>query len=320
MVEAARISYRDFPTALNAIGQSNKTYKNEMSEYAKMDSAANRAQMGIGLSSNLAQLSLTYLFTKRMKGEIDEEYEELYHNCIILATLAQVLIDGIKRTFEVDAMSEVERIQNLPSMHKYKDVMENGKIRKQRCDLPTFMKYVKEVPYTKDGKEIPYEIVSRNKGKIEDRINPDYVCPMNWLVECLNKIQGSSRSKPVDTKEFFINFVGDADSRQMGKIRKIVEEYDSWTRLHVRSKKYYFDEDDYMDDFIEKSKEVLEKIKVYKISKVTMNRLIASVLGLELQIGINKRYKSATKYVRKMLNCLYKYDKEKFLLNFKSAI
>ena len=317
MVEAARISYRDFPTALNAIGQSNKTYKNEMSEYAKMDSAANRAQMGIGLSSNLAQLSLTYLFTKRMKGEIDEEYEELYHNCIILATLAQVLIDGIKRTFEVDAMSEVERIQNLPSMQKYKDVVENGKIRKQRCDLPMFMKYVKEIPYTKDGKEIPYEIVSRNKGKIEDRINPDYVCPMNWLVECLNKIQGSSRSKPVDTKEFFVNIPGKAYNEQMGIIRKIIKEYDTWTKLHIRSKNYYFDDNDYMDDFREKSQEVIDKLRTYKISGITMNRLIGTALDVDRGVPNGKKYREASKYTRKMLNMMYRYDKEKFLLNFK---
>ena len=90
MVEAARISYRDFPTALNAIGQSNKTYKNEMAEYAKMDSMAQQAQLGIGLSSNLAQLALSYLWTKKANNQIDDEYKELYNNCIILATLEQI--------------------------------------------------------------------------------------------------------------------------------------------------------------------------------------------------------------------------------------
>lgn len=320
MVEAARISYRDFPTALNAIGQSNKTYKNEMEEYARMDSAANRAQMGIGLSSNLAQLSLTYLFTKRMKGEIDEEYEELYHNCIILATLAQLLIDGIKRTFEVDAMTEVERIKNLPSMQKYKDVVVNGKIKKVRCDLPEFMKYVKEVPYTKDGKEIPYEIIVKNKNKISERINNEYVCPMNYLVDCLNKIQNISRSREVPTEEYFIYTPGKSDNRQMSKIRKIIEDYDAWTRLHIRSKKIYFDdEESYMDDFKEKSQEVLNQINKIKISKITMNRLIGTALGIDKCINTNKKYISASKYVRKMLSVMYKYNKDIFLSNFKNS-
>lgn len=324
MVEAARISYRDFPTALNAIGQSNKTYKNEMSEYAKMDSAANRAQMGIGLSSNLAQMCLSYLWTKKAKNEIDEEYVELYHNCIILACLAQLLIDGIKRTFEVDAMSEIERIQNTPCMIRMKPKVDddgnaildkNGNPVMERKDLPAFMKYVKEVPYTKDGKEIPYEEVKKNRDRIENRIDPELICPMNWLVEKLSSIQGT-RSSNIETKKFFIQLTGNSDNKQMGKIRKIIEDYDKWTRLHIRSKRYYYDEDDYMDEFKEKSLEVLNAIKSYKISKITMNRLIASVLGITMQIGDNKKYREASKYTRKMLNAMYKYDKEKFLSNF----
>lgn len=329
MVEAARISYRDFPTALNAIGQSNKTYKNEMSEYAKMDSAANRAQMGIGLSSNLAQMCLTYLWTKKAKNEIDEEYTELYHNCIILATLAQVLIDGIKRTFEVDAMSEIERIQNMPCMNRMKPkVDDNGNIIfdknnnpiMERKDLPEFMKYVKEVPYTKDGKEIPYNEVKKNKDKIENRIDPELICPMNWLIERLSAIQGNRSRNNKETKEFFIHQTGNADNRQMGKIRKIIEDYDKWTKLHIRSKKYYYGEDDYiMEEFKEKSQEVFDNIKSRKISKITMNRLIGSVLGVEMRIGEKKKYRDASKYTRKMLNAMYRYDKEKFLSNFIKA-
>lgn len=328
MVEAARVSYRDFPTALNAIGQSNKTYKNEMSEYAKMDSMANRAQMGIGLSSNLAQLSLSYLWTKRATdGVVDDEYMELYHNCIILATLAQLLIDGIKRSFEVDAMAEVERIQNMKCMERLKpkldkngDVVydEHHKPIMVRKDLPEFMKYVKEVPYTKDGTEIPYHIVKRNKEKIENRVDTSIVCPMNWLVDKLSKIQNSNRNKPVDTKIFFINQPGLADARQMGKIRRIIEDYDQWTKLHIKSKKYYYDGDDYeyMDEFKEKSNEVISKIKGCKISNITMNRLIGTVLGIDKGVTNKNKYRNTSKYTRKMMNMMYKYDKNKFLLNF----
>ena len=326
MVEAARISYRDFPTALNAIGQSNKTYRNEMSEYARMDSAANRAQMGIGLSSNLAQMCLSYLWTKKARGEIDDEYEELYHNCIILATLAQVLIDGIKRTFEVDAMSEIERIQNTPCMNRFKEKVDkygnvilgkNNKPLMERRDLPEFMMYVKEVPYTKDGKEIPYEEVKKNQDKIINRIDYDLVCPMNYLVDILGKIQGSSRSMKKDTVEYFIPITGKADNRQMSKIRKIIENYDGWTKLHIQSKKYYYDsEDDYMDDFKEKSQEVIDSIRAFKISKITMNRLIGSVLGVDRSINTNRKYRAASKYTRKMLNMMYKYNKDMFLANF----
>lgn len=71
-----------------------------------------------------------------------------------------------------------------------------------------------------------------------------------------------------------------------------------------------------MDEFKEKSQEVLNSISSCKISKITMNRLIASVLGIDMQIGDKKKYRDASKYTRKMLNAMYKYDKEKFLSNF----
>ena len=330
MVEAARVSYRDFPTALNAIGQSNKTYRNEMSDYAKMDSLANHAQMGIGLSSNLAQLCLSYLWTKKAKNEIDEEYVELYHNCIILATLAQVLIDGIKRSFEVDAMMEVERIQNMSCMRMIFQKVDkdgtpiydkNNKPIFEKKDLPEFMKYIKEVPFTKDGKEIPYATVKKNREKIINRINYNLICPMNWLVEALNKIQGSNRSTPIDTKEFYIHKPGKADNRQMGALRKIIEEYDAWTKLHIRDKNMLFNKDEYdmMKIFVEKSLSVLESIRKYKISEITMNRLIGSVLGVDRGVNDAKKYKEASKYTRKMLNMMFKYNRKMFLMNFKKA-
>ena len=315
MVEAARISYRDYPTAVNAIGQSNKTYKNEWSEYAKMDSAANQAQMGIGLSSNLAQLCLSYYWTKVAKNEYDEELIELYHNCVILATLAQILIDGIKRSFEVDALLEVDRIQSLPCMQKYVEVVKNGKIKKIRKDLPYFMKYVKEVPTTKNGNDLPSSEIKKSKDKINNRIDESFICPMNWLQEYLNKIQGSSRSNIIPTKEFFIYMSGKADNAQIGKIRKIINDFDNWVKVH--SNKLNSNEEEYVNELIYKTKEVEEQIRNYRISNITMNRLISSVLGIDLGVRSDRKYKEASKYTRKMLNQMYKYNREQFLKNFK---
>ena len=319
MVEAARISYRDFPTAMNAIGQSNKTYKNEMSEYAKMDSTAQNAQLGIGLSSNLAQMGLSYLWTKKARGEIDNEYMELYHSCIILATIAQILIDGIKRSFEVDGMQEIERIQNLPSMQRfYEEETENGEKVLVRRDLPRFMEYIREPPLTKNGKEIPYKEVSKKKKVLHSRIDPNIICPMNWLEECLDKIQGFRTDAPIDTSEFYIYKSGAANHKQMGKVRKIIEEYDAWTRSHISDKRLIWDEDEFIwNEFKEKSEYVLESIRKFSISDITMNRLISSALGIDAGVRNDSKYKKASRYTRKMLNMMYKYDKKRFLNNFK---
>ena len=74
-----------------------------------------------------------------------------------------------------------------------------GTVKKQKKDFPLFMKYTREIPHTKNGEEIPYEIVREGKNKLKDRINYDFVCPMNWLQDHLNRIQGMTREPGIPT-------------------------------------------------------------------------------------------------------------------------
>jgi hypothetical protein len=85
MVKAAKVAYHDFPTVVNAIPESGKSYVNDIREYAKMDSMMQTAQKAIGGSSDSAQLAQSYFWSKKAKGEFDQE---LYHNIVILAVLA----------------------------------------------------------------------------------------------------------------------------------------------------------------------------------------------------------------------------------------
>ena len=82
----------------------------------------------------------------------------------------------------------------------------NGKLRKYKYDLPLFMKYVREPSYTKNGKLIPFEIVRANKDKLDKRINPEFICPMNWLVECLDvsRIKRANFVEDVPLRSLFI--------------------------------------------------------------------------------------------------------------------
>ena len=43
------------------------SYNNTLADYAKMDNAMAESQLGIGWSSNLAMLSLTYYWTEMAK-------------------------------------------------------------------------------------------------------------------------------------------------------------------------------------------------------------------------------------------------------------
>ena len=104
----------------------------------------------------------------------------------------------------------------------------NGNKRMKKCDFPEFMKYTREIAVTKDGKELPQEDIEESKNKLKGRINKDLVCPMNWLQEWLDKIQGASTKVTTPTENFFIKMTGEGNYNQMTKIMTTIEEYDSY--------------------------------------------------------------------------------------------
>lgn len=322
IVECAQKCYKEYPTVVNALKESGITYNNTMTDYSNMDNKFSGSKMGIGWSSNLAQLAMTYYWTEKAKDEPDEKkLKELYDNFIILSVLAQVIIDGCKREYEIVGEDEIKRISKLPCMTMTKETGEytkNGKPKVVKCDFPEFMKYTKEIKYTKDGKELPHEEVDEKKAKLKGRINYDLQCPMNWLEEWLDKIQGSSTSDTTPTSEFFVKMNGKPNNRQMSKIRSFVEKYDLFVKsIHISES----DEEEIADKLIIESSLLLDELNKIKIGNiVTINRLIETSLGLETGVGASKKLVGInTRYARKMLNCLYKMNKDKFLINFKTV-
>ena len=303
MVKCAKKCYEDYPTIVNALKESGITYKNTKVAYAEMDNKFAKSRIGIGWSSNLAQLAMTYYWTNPT--------QELYDNFIILSVLAQVIIDGCKREYEIDGIEEINRIQKMDCMSLYRTTInEDNKSKKIKCDLPKFMKYTKEVKYTKNGVELPYSTVKENKNKILRRINYDLVCPMNWLQEVLDEIPPISSTNTTPTKDFFIKMVGKPNHHQITKIKRMVNEYDLFIKNHR-------DEENYQK-ILEEFDKLVENVKKIKVGNlVTINRLIESALGLENPYG-RPIDKSTSKYTRKMLNLLYKMNKDKFLNNFVS--
>lgn len=319
IVECAKKCYEEYPTVVNALQESGITYNNTMTDYANMDNKFSGSKMGIGWSSNLAQLAMTYYWTEKSKLNPDcKKLQELYNNFIILSVLAQVIIDGCKREYEINGEEEIRRISKLPYMTLMRNIVDtNGKTRSVKCDFPEFMKYTKEIKYTKDGKELPYEEVNEKKNKLKSRINYKLQCPMNWLEKWLDKIQGASTSDTTPTSDFFVKMNGKPNNRQMSKIRSLVEKYDLFVKvIHITET----DQEIIIDKLVTESNLILDELKKIKIGNIiTINRLIETALGLETGIGASKRLLGInTRYTRKMLNCLYRMDKDKFLINFKS--
>lgn len=322
IVRCAKKCYEEYPTIVNALKESGVTYCNTKKDYAKMDNKFSGSKMGIGWSSNLAQLAMTYYWTEKSKENPDnEKLKELYNNFIILSVLAQVIIDGCKREYEIDGENEIKRISKMSCMtilKKTREHTKNGSLKFMKCDFPKFMKYTREIKYTKNGKELPYSEIGEKKNKLKSRINYRLQCPMNWLEDWLDKIQGSSTSDTIPTSEFFIKMSGKPNNRQMSKIHSLIEKYDSYVKALYATES---NEEIIIEKMMSESKCLLDKLNKIKIGNiVTINRLIEISLGLETGVGASKKIpKASSKYTRKMLNYLYKMDKEKFLLNFKTA-
>jgi hypothetical protein len=307
MVKYAKLCYEEYPTIVNKLQESNITYENTKIAYAEMDNKFAKSRMSIGESSNLAQLAMTYYWT-------NPSNKDLYDNFVILSVIAQVAIDSCKREYEVDPITEINRIKAMDCMNIANNMIRNGEHIKIKCDLPEFMKYTKEIKHTKNGLEIPYEEIKESKDKLKKRINKDLVCPMNWLEEVLDTIQMASNDAATPTEEFFIKMNGRGHDRQMSKIRNIVEQYDMFVKNNINNL-----DDDNLIFFLDKSAGFIEEIKKMKIGNIiTINRLIETALGLEKNNGGKKVEINANKYTVKMLNLLYKTNKDKFMVNFSS--
>ena len=322
IVKCAAYAYQCFPTIVNDLKEeSGVKYNNTKTDYAIMDNKFAMSRMGIGYSSNLAQLAMTYYWTELQKEEPNEELlREFYDNFVVLSVLAQVIIDGCKRVYEIDGVDEVSRISRLECMtiKRFAGYKESGKEKYEKYDFPEFMRYTREIQYTKDGKELSMEKIEDAKTKLKNRINPDLYCPMNWLEYWIGKIQNASTSITTPTADFFIKIKGKANDRQMSKIVSIVEEYDTYVKA-IRIK-YYGDNEEFYRRVSQKMIEVIEAISKIKIRNVvTINRLIEVSLGISSRgVPKNRKYQPE-KYARKILNILYKTNKERFLLNFVSA-
>lgn len=317
MVINAKKAYEEYPTIVNKLKESGLTYNNTWSEYARMDNKFAKSKMGIGESSNLAQLAMTYYWTEKSKKDQDKKkLKDLYDNFVILSVLAQVIIDGCKREYEVDGVEEIKRIKKLPCMQQVVEIMdEKENVIKQNKDFPEFMRYTKKVKHTKNGKELPYEEIKEKKEKILSRINKNFSCPMNDLQKALKGIKNIPSTNTIPTEDFFVKIEGVANHKQMTKIRELAEEYDRNIFLIISSKESQEDKNLKIELENNRVMSALRSIKTKNLK--TINRLIETSLGISSGVGVEtKEYKQYTKYTRSILKLLYKMDKDNFLSNF----
>ena len=216
----------------------------------------------------------------------------------------QIIIDGCKREFEVDGIEEIKRIKKLPCMQKYEEVIdENGNIKKIKKDFPLFMKYIRKISYTKNGREIDWDIISEIKHKLYSRISDKYNCPMNYLQIALDDIKRMPLIKTLPNDMFIIHRNNNVNQRQISKILKLCYELESLIK-----------KDNNIESYSLKLNEIVNVISNMRIGNInTMTRLIEIALDT---VTISTKRKEFSRYTRTILKLLYKSHPQKFLSCF----
>lgn len=115
LADLARKAYIEYPTIINKVDEVGASeYHFCACDYAKMDNQISDAQSSIGTSTDTAQLALSYYYADGMESK---ELEECF---IILSVIGQISIDLAKKTFNLNVVEEIRRIQNLPCMKRNK--------------------------------------------------------------------------------------------------------------------------------------------------------------------------------------------------------
>lgn len=301
---------------MNELKESGITYKNSLSEYAKMDSKFAKTAPDIGDSSNKAQLCLTYYWTELAKENPNPtKVKELYDNFIILSVLAQCCIDSVKREFELNCHDEIDRISKMSCMIITKQVETEKGIKNIKYDYPLFMKYTREIKTTSDGKRIDSEIINDLRDKLNYRLNKELVCPMNWLEEELDKIKIADRTETKDSLDFVIkDYVGkNGNHRHKKLVLDLAEQLTNARTTYLSTKKKNSDS---YSIFLQKSDEVYNKInKIKSFNPITMNYLIRySFKSYDNLCSLSSTKKIDN--ISQVLNLLYNSNKAMFLSNF----
>lgn len=286
IVELAEKAYIEYPTIVNAIAyKKNDGYDKSTKSYALMDSSIADGQMAVGVTSNLAQLALSYWFDSGCK---DWELEDIF---VICSVLAQVAIDSAKRSFDINLNAEMKRIQSMLCMQK-------------KHPYPLF-----------------YAAVQQYKNKLEHRKNQKipqnqisyYNCPMDILYKLIDReVLDMRKNKAIngdvvthisaymDTKVDNIK----ADRKQYKKIIGIIDEY-------VKNCKIAGDESEQMQIYFD---DCARKLKNLNIKKETIKMLIiyAFKAGNE-HIRDNLLVMLYDKDAQGFLECFYEKSPQKSL-------
>ena len=240
LADLAKKAYVEYPTIINEVKELGESgYHFTLEDYAKMDSKIADAQESIGVSTDTAQLALSYYYNG------DMESSDLEDCFIILSVIGQISIDLAKKNFDITVGKEINRIKHLPCMRSN--------------TIPLFFADIKE---------------SRNNKDFGDKIVEAMNCPMDIMADIIEKnvIKYSGRENHVPLRNFWNqNIVGKGNRYKKDKVISEAEEYnknEKWIESHKKG----MDDDTYfalknraMTQFLNKASKNLDQETIMQL-------------------------------------------------------
>lgn len=296
IVGYAKYCYENYSTIVNNVPKERNVYTDELINYAIIDSNLQEANRAIGESSNLAQFNQVYACTFD-----DKKYKD--YTCI-LSVVAQIAIDNAKRRSAIDLNMEIARIKEDS----------NVDVNKQ----PAFWFDIKK----KDKFSKKMTAKEKNERK-KKKLNPDLVCPMNYLGAVKFEDYRTSDST-LGMENFFVKYDLELNRKKSKKVEEIIQKY-SLNLYETRVEEA--DEDDY-DDYIllrEDFNQMIDDIKSVYISDSylgLMSWLIDRAFCITPSMKQNSDSKNSTIHKNKslLLSTLYNINKDNLLKCFSKNI
>lgn len=291
---------QEYKTIVNNISQKGKKYKDSLEDLANIDDGLGKAKNDIGISSNLAQIAMSWYWNYKT--------EELADYVAILSVLAQCAIDGSKREYDVNIAKEIGRIRKeINKMLKEKQ--ETDTVR----NLPIFWQYTNKT------------IQGKNKEDKAEAIAEliECECPMDWIQSRIIVVGDSKKDRIKDVK-FIEDIKGKKNKTMFANVTDYCKEYTKENnRLHCQLEKAEkdCDKEKLNNELANLSDELIKNISDVKlgtmqkdkdgnlltqkneIAQKTMQMLIFSCLAIK---GENRDYKLL------MLKTLHKTHKKSF--------
>lgn len=265
--------FGNYNVCINHIEGKKKQYKLNKHDMYEIDNQLSTSQRNIGKVVNLGQFCMSVYWDHLNNNISGEEVEELLKKVDVMTILSGIAIDMAKKFYEIDIEKEIRNV-------------EKNKLLQERKKKPSFWKYV-----------------SQSK-TIKDRV-VDYDCPMDYLINNLDKVVTATRKENIHFSEFLVKQdTKKVNNKQFKKILNKIEKMDDLIRSENAKYKESEEKSILIDDII---KEYTDYIKKLKINESTMYIIIKHVSEVNDKIML------------KLFNVLYQSHQEKFLNSFKNT-